>query len=90
MRRKGGARRAALLAPDFRTLVGIDALRLAPKQRDFLFREQLGQEQPALFVEMRDCCGVRSMMSSPALERRSLLCLPENSASVGALSSSAA
>jgi hypothetical protein len=49
---KRSARRTALLAPYFRALMGIDALRLAPEQRYFVFIEELGEEQPSLFVEV--------------------------------------
>jgi hypothetical protein len=44
MRGKGGTRRAALFTPDFRALMRIDAFRLAPQKRDFLFIEEFGQE----------------------------------------------
>ena len=51
---KGGARRAALLAPHLRALGVVDALRLARQQRHFLGAEQFRQKQPALAVEIVD------------------------------------
>src|SRR5665213_248406 len=51
---KGGARRAALLAPYLGALGVVDALRLARQQRHFLGAEQFRQEQPALAVEVVD------------------------------------
>ncbi len=54
MRGKGGARRAALLAPHLGALGVVDALRLARQQRDLFGAEQFGQEQPALAVEIVD------------------------------------
>jgi hypothetical protein len=51
---KGGARRAALLAPDLRTVGVVDALGLTRQEIGFLATEQLGEEQPALAVEIVD------------------------------------
>ena len=51
---KGGARRAALLAPHLGTLFVVDALRFARQQAHFLGAEQLGKKQPALAVEIVD------------------------------------
>src|SRR5262249_28304944 len=54
MRGKGGARRAALLAPHLGTVGVIDVDRLAGEEIDLLLAEQVGQEQPALAVEEFD------------------------------------
>ncbi len=51
---KGGARRAALLAPHLGAISGIDPFRLARQQSGFFRAEQIGQEQPALAVEIVD------------------------------------
>src|SRR5712675_3666057 len=54
MRGKGGARRAALFAPHLRAVVIVDAHGLLRQQGYFFRAEQLGQEQPALAVEIVD------------------------------------
>ena len=54
MGRKGGARRAALLAPYFGAVGVVDALRLARQERHLFAAEQLRQEQPAFPVEVVD------------------------------------
>ena len=54
MRGKGGARRAALLAPHLGPVGVVDADRLAREIGHFLGAEQLGQEQPAFAVEIVD------------------------------------
>src|SRR5664279_1961280 len=54
VRGKGGARRAALLAPHFRAVGVVDTFRLVRQQGYFLAAEQFGQEQPALAVEVVD------------------------------------
>ena len=54
MRGKGGARRAALLAPDLGPVGVVDGDRFAGEEIDLFLAEQFGQEQPALAVEMID------------------------------------
>src|SRR5207247_798365 len=54
MRGKGGARRAALLAPNLGPVGVVDANRLAREIIHFLGAEQLGQKQPAFAVEEFD------------------------------------
>src|SRR5882724_7695792 len=54
MRGKGGARRAALFAPHLRAVGVVDAHGLLREQGYFFRAEQLGQEQPALAVEIVD------------------------------------
>jgi len=54
MRGKGGARRAALLAPHLRAIGVVNAHRLVGEQSHLFGTEQLGQEQPALAVEIVD------------------------------------
>ena len=49
---KGRARRAALLAPDFRPLFSVDALGFLAQKIDFLGREELRQQQPAFGVKL--------------------------------------
>ena len=51
---KGGARRAALLAPDLGPVGIVDGDRLAREEVDLFLGEQLGQEQPAFAVEELD------------------------------------
>ena len=54
MRGKGGARRAALLAPHLGPLGVVDAFRLARQQGHFFRAEQFRQKQPAFAVEIVD------------------------------------
>src|SRR5262249_36638099 len=51
---KGGARRAALLAPHLGAIGVIDIHRLAGEEIHLFLAEQFGQEQPALAVEEFD------------------------------------
>ena len=51
VRGESGARRAGLLAPDFLAVELEDVLGFDAQQRDFFFRETIGKEDVALFVE---------------------------------------
>jgi hypothetical protein len=57
MRRKGGARRPGLLAPDFLTILLQDGLRLGSQQRDLVFGEAAGHEQVSLLIEKAKLLG---------------------------------
>ena len=54
MRGKGGARRAAFLAPHLGPVGVVDADRLAREQGDLLGAEQFRQKQPAFAIKIVD------------------------------------
>jgi len=54
MRGKGGARRAALLAPNLLAIEFQDRFGIVAQLRDFLFVEAVRKEQIALLVELAE------------------------------------
>jgi hypothetical protein len=57
VRREGGARRAALLAPDFLAMLAENLVGAAAHQGDLFFGEAIGKEAVALLVELAQLLG---------------------------------